>query len=91
MQSEQKARTLILEKRGRNINCLAKREVFSFYNGIHSQHLFVVTFMIDDMQVILKYFKQNLAIPVRLPAVHYQVAIHIPTIILQMSVPDEQH
>lgn len=67
-----------------------ERTVLSFYNGLHSQHLFVVAFMINDIQVILKCFKQELAIPVRLPAVHHQVAIYIPTIILQTSVPDEQ-
>lgn len=76
---------------GRTINSLAERKQFTdslIYNKIHSQHLFVVTFMVDNIQVILKCFKQNLATPVRLPAAHHQVGIHIPTINLQESVPD---
>lgn len=61
------------------------------YNGIHSQHLFRVSFTVDDIQVVLKCFKQNSATPVRLPDAHHQVGIYIPTTILQKSVPGAQH
>lgn len=78
---------------GRNTNCLAGKKNSSLnYNGIHSQHLFGVASMVDDIiQVVLKCFKQNSAIPVRLPDARRQAGIHIPTTILQKSVPRAQH
>lgn len=48
-------------------------------------------FTVDDIQVVLKCFKQNSAIPVRLPDARHQVGIYIPTTILQNSVPCAQH
>lgn len=61
------------------------------YNVIYLQPIFGVIFMVDDIQLVLKCFRQDLATLVKLPAVHHQVGICIPTIILQKSVPDAQH
>lgn len=81
-----------MEKHWEGIQTAQQEENSSLnHNRIHSQHLVGVTFMGDDIQVILKCFKQNLAVPVRLPAAHHQDGKCIPTIILQKSVPDVQH